>query len=271
MPNSDKENDEETAFLHEDEAPQTGRWIAQHSHYRRWYWSTAINLLLLLVFTITNFTIWSRRSPSFWQTDFQDARKAVQYEQQTYTGALTYDMDQRRVIRLHDAKVEYFGLPSPEIEQAWEELLHASDEFPTMSKEEATPFLDDLTPQHKDGEYHFEPDVFHSLHCLNTIRNELQPVLYNISNEHTAHSQTERKIAEKLGDPRWHIKHMEHCLDRIRQALMCHGDLTASPLYSWPGFPLSLGRSGAHTCRKWEPIREWMNERARNGKALNEQ
>jgi hypothetical protein len=30
------------------------------------------------------------------------------------------------------------------------------DEFPTMSKEEAAPFLHDLIPMPKDGEYHFE-------------------------------------------------------------------------------------------------------------------
>lgn len=125
MPDQDKENDEATAFLHdEDEVSQTGRWVASHSHYRRWCCLTAVNLLLFLVFTVINLTIWSRRGPSSWQTDFPDARKAVQYEEQTYTGALTYDATQRRVIRLHDAKVEYFGPPSPEIEQAWEDLLH---------------------------------------------------------------------------------------------------------------------------------------------------
>src|SRR5689334_23086014 len=78
------------------------------------------------------------------------------------------------------------------------------------------------------------PDVFHSLHCLNAIRNELHPTLYNISNEHNPWFQTHQRIAILVNDPTWMTKHIEHCLDRIRQVVMCHGDLTPSPLYSWP-------------------------------------
>jgi hypothetical protein len=43
---------------------------------------------------------------------------------------------------------------------------------------------------------------------------------------------------------------------------MCHGDLTPSPLYFFKGFPVALGKSGKHTCRRFEPIRDWMDQRA---------
>lgn len=51
-------------------------------------------------------------------------------------------------------------------------------------------------------------------------------------------------------------------MDRIRQTIICFGDMTPSPMYTWDGFNLALGRTGAHTCRKWQPIRDWMDERA---------
>lgn len=63
----------------------------------------------------------------------------------------------------------------------------------------------------------------------------------------------------------WHRVHMEHCMDRIRQALMCHADLTPSPLYLYPGTQLALGKSGRHTCRKWEPIMNWTRDRKGRG------
>ena len=63
--------------------------------------------------------------------------------------------------------------------------------------------------------------------------------------------------------------HMDHCMDRIRQALMCHGDLSPSPLYAFEGTG-PIGKAGEHTCRKWEPIRAWIDERGRRGPVYGE-
>lgn len=38
-------------------------------------------------------------------------------------------------------------------------------------------------------------------------------------------------IPESIVGPSYENTHLEHCLDRLRQAVMCHGDLTPSPLY----------------------------------------
>ncbi|EME47023.1 hypothetical protein DOTSEDRAFT_41548 [Dothistroma septosporum NZE10] len=223
-----------------------------------------MNLLLLVIFTILNVAAWSHSGLAIWRTDFEDARKAVQYEERKFTGQLTYDEAERRGMRLRDTEVEYVGPPSTKIEQAWKELLR--DELPTMTKAEAAPFGDGLRPLPDDGEYHFEPDMFHSLHCLNTIRMELIPVLYNTTTPR--YTYRKNRIAELIKDSHWGVTHVEHCLDKLRQAIMCHGDLTPSPMYSWPDFPLQFGVSGTHTCRKFEPIRKWMDQRGANGKSL---
>jgi hypothetical protein len=130
MSDSDKENNEATAFLQdEDETPRLSRWVVSQSYHRRWCWWTAANVLLLVAFTAANLAIWSRHRPAIWSTDFPDARKAIEYEERMYTGALTYDPTQHQVLRLHDAKVEYVGPPSPEIDRAWDELLHGTYKF----------------------------------------------------------------------------------------------------------------------------------------------
>ena len=132
-------------------------------------------------------------------------------------------------------------------------------EFPVLTSTEAQPFLPELQRVNTTGEYHFEPEVFHSLHCLNEIRKEVSKSLYPNStyksHEHIDPSYLPAGFQEA---------HMEHCVDRLRQAIMCHGDLTPSPLYSWPEHStILLGRTKEHTCRKWRPIRDWMDERWR--------
>lgn len=149
-----------------------------------------------------------------------------------------------------------------------------------MSEEEARQFTPELTPLPTTGRYHFEyvslvrikciatnsfrsrPDVFHSLHCLNAVRLVVSKTLYNLSESERMdlHHHTGLGLP-----PKFEQIHMEHCMDRIRQALMCQGDMTPSPLYSWAGIPIALGKAGTHTCRKWEPLMEWMDSRKARG------
>lgn len=106
--------------------------------------------------------------------------------------------------------------------------------------------------------------MFHSLHCINAIRKELSRTLYNGTGYLEDHKH---QLPAFIFGADWQATHFDHCLDRLRQAVMCHGDLTPSPLYSFQGYPLVLGRSGVHTCRKFEPIRKWMDVRGSDGKA----
>lgn len=104
-----------------------------------------------------------------------------------------------------------------------------------------------------DEDYFFEPEVFHQLHCLNEIRMHIDRDYYE-SNGHDHHNLSRLS-------PGLDRIHIDHCLEQIRSSLMCAGDLSPVPMYTWKGFPLAFGRSGTHTCRKWEPIRAWYDER----------
>lgn len=96
-------------------------------------------------------------------------------------------------------------------------------------------------------------DMYHSLHCINSLRIALSPVLY--PGAELPHNYLEN--ATVLSE----VGHLEHCLDRIRQVVMCYGDLTPSPFYTSEGFDVAVGVAGQHMCRKMEPIRAWMDQR----------
>ena len=53
-----------------------------------------------------------------------------------------------------------------------------------------------------------------------------------------------------------------HCLDPLRQAIMCHGD-TSLITFKWgTKQPVpSANWSTPHTCRSWEALEEWNKER----------
>lgn len=122
-----------------------------------------------------------------------------------------------------------------------------------MTSEESSPYLPELRNFPGKSTPIFEPGLFHSLHCLNALRKLVSKQMYNStsgSEDEDSKDFTPSKIA-----------HNEHCMDRIRQSLICAGDLTASPMYWWDGFGMALGRTGPQTCRKWQPIRDWMDER----------
>lgn len=58
------------------------------------------------------------------------------------------------------------------------------------------------------------------------------------------------------------IIHMDHCIDGIRQALMCAGDVTPRP-YGWDplGENVVAVNHVMRTCRDFDAIREWARPR----------
>ena len=57
-------------------------------------------------------------------------------------------------------------------------------------------------------------------------------------------------------------KHMGHCIDQIRQSLMCSSDIT--PLvFKWVEEKQEVKESAAvvHSCRNFDLIREWALEK----------
>ncbi|KAJ7446319.1 hypothetical protein FB451DRAFT_1567858 [Mycena latifolia] len=136
-----------------------------------------------------------------------------------------------------------FQVPSsPGLDAAWDDLYNFG--ISRIPKDEAALLPNKTSPIPGDpGFYIAELDVFHELHCLNMIRKALDPEYY----------------------PDWNIKaverareHVSHCVDWIRQAIMCHSD-TSVIVWQWnTRYNQSTPRARVpHTCRNFEPIQEW--------------
>ena len=123
MPSTSAEMDfEESETLLNGSVSKTA-WRAKDQKTKLPWLITGVSIGVAVASLILNLLQWTHTSSCVHPTDFLDARKAIQYEQRMFTGALTYDAETKHAIRLHDAPVEYFGAPSDEIDDAWATLL----------------------------------------------------------------------------------------------------------------------------------------------------
>jgi hypothetical protein len=84
------------------------------------------------------------------------------------------------------------------------------------------------------------------------IRKALRPDYY-----HSDHWSEKVKEDELLGP-----MHLHHCIDSIRQSLMCMSDISVI-VWQWDTRDLKAKPVGniAHTCRNFDAIREWAFDR----------
>lgn len=136
----------------------------------------------------------------------------------------------------------YFRLEDSEVS-----LLSRDPQVPALTKMPNSPRIS------KEG-FYGGPDMLHSLHCLNAIRKHLDIEYY-------AESMTL--------PPEYRRMHLDHCVDHLRQAILCHGDLTPvtmTPVMANTSLPYPvtfyLGQTERkHTCRNQEAILQWVKER----------
>ncbi|KAF7349870.1 hypothetical protein MVEN_01287500 [Mycena venus] len=163
----------------------------------------------------------------------------------------------------HEVQVYHLGFPgdlspfqihsSPELDQMWSDLYNYG--VSRITKEEAAHLPNKTHAIPGDpGHYIAELDVFHNLHCLNKVRMALDPDYYpdwRISTSNN-HIPTQKNATE----------HVAHCIDWLRQSIMCHAD-TSVIVWQWdPRANESLVKGNvAHTCRKFDKITEWAKQR----------
>ncbi|KAH6675787.1 hypothetical protein B0J14DRAFT_372239 [Halenospora varia] len=90
--------------------------------------------------------------------------------------------------------------------------------------------------------------VFHQLHCLDGIRKGYWTV-YDAATEG-------RKIVEEdipfMASP----PHIRHCIDLLRNSLMCQPDLTVEAKDMKKGGVTGFGTE--HTCKSWNQLNDWV-------------
>ncbi|KAL6832776.1 tat pathway signal sequence [Trichoderma camerunense] len=147
----------------------------------------------------------------------------------------------------------YSGPPTPEMDQTWGRFTEAGSSMLVKITEEdarASTSYPLKTAVHLNETqnigYMASLGFFHQIHCLNMLRKFIYLDYY------------------KETQPDWYTQpylqgHADHCVDMLRESIMCHGDTTLI-VYHWingyadpvPDF------STMHTCRDPEAILDWM-------------
>ncbi|KAI0556237.1 hypothetical protein F4679DRAFT_578359 [Xylaria curta] len=144
----------------------------------------------------------------------------------------------------------YAGPPTPEQDAAWDDLVRRNIFFRASLEEmeHAGESIDDAV-EIADGGYVAELGVYHELHCLRHLR-------FYLYRDHYYPNLT-------IAQDQWIQVHLDHCLESLRKAVMCHGN---AALYSfkWHGDdgPRATVKSNAKSvCVKWDSIDAWSSSR----------
>ncbi|KAJ6595561.1 hypothetical protein DFH09DRAFT_1357509 [Mycena vulgaris] len=187
----------------------------------------------------------------------------------TPTRMCTAPLDSQRVLYSpaldaveHEVQVYNLGFPgdlspfqipsSPTLDQMWSDLYNFG--ISRITKEEAArlPNKTHAIPG-DDGHYIAELDVFHTLHCLNKVRMALDPDYYSDWRISTTNNwiPSQKNATE----------HVSHCVNWIRQSVMCAGD-TSVIVWQWEkSMNASIVKGNvAHTCRKFDRLQDWGKE-----------
>ncbi|KAI1458556.1 hypothetical protein F4805DRAFT_117444 [Annulohypoxylon moriforme] len=139
---------------------------------------------------------------------------------------------------------KFSGPPTPEQDEAWVALTKPLAFNTTLEElDKAGESLEDLA-RLKNGGYPASLGVYHQLHCLRQMRLYLYRDRYYPNLTDTQDSNL--------------IAHIDHCMETLRLAIMCHGD-TGVYSYSWGEStykpdPRSNSKS---VCVKWSSIENW--------------
>ncbi|KAK3319761.1 hypothetical protein B0T19DRAFT_467446 [Cercophora scortea] len=114
----------------------------------------------------------------------------------------------------HNTLNIYEGAPNGENEKAWKRLLDVG--VVLISDDESSRITNGSASTRQDAHKHIvELEMFHQLHCLKWLRDQFWEC-------HAAFEMTHPVISDvpQRSNP------TDHCIDYLRQVIMCHGDIT---------------------------------------------
>lgn len=93
----------------------------------------------------------------------------------------------------------------------------------------------------------FSLSLYHQIHCLESLRNAI------LNRGHHAHDAAD-------GMRKRDVEHSAHCLNYLRQTIMCNADLTLEPEVVEGTQDVGEGLAAVHVCRDWSKIHEFARQ-----------
>ncbi|KAK0663417.1 hypothetical protein QBC41DRAFT_234617, partial [Cercophora samala] len=143
------------------------------------------------------------------------------------------------------------GPPRPELEEEWKRLTGNDTIRVTFSEVEQFSNRDETIIQLNDekGGYFTTVAVYHGLHCVQRLHHYIYSSHY-----YPNLTQDQQFVLQR---------HAEHCLDWLRQYVMCNADTTLMPARWTANSPKPAVLDwGNHQCVVWDDIENWMAARA---------
>ncbi|KUL86572.1 hypothetical protein ZTR_04224 [Talaromyces verruculosus] len=148
----------------------------------------------------------------------------------------------------------YRGSPRPELDAAWNratdlgplDIQLSADEIERLGVDAATAVR---LPPENGGGFFVNLEFQHQLHCVNYLR----MMTYMSYYEKTSIEFTDSKRTQRM--------HLDHCIEMLRQVIMCNTDINLIPTQwvhgrdrPYPNF------NTKHVCRNYEAILQWSIE-----------
>ncbi|EQL03600.1 hypothetical protein OCS_00680 [Ophiocordyceps sinensis CO18] len=159
---------------------------------------------------------------------------------------------------INSDKTQYQGRPNEENNRLWKDLY--SHERTRISYDEALKLPNKTSPEapYKGSGYLIVLNVFHNLHCLDSIRRAFHHLIDpRWTAQDNPYTHTEGGIDEMLQavGKDLGITHVDHCIDALRQHQMCAADVTPNVFQFSPGdFGIRAMANVVHECRDFDKV-----------------
>ncbi|KAJ6149038.1 Protein of unknown function DUF3328 [Penicillium samsonianum] len=150
-----------------------------------------------------------------------------------------------------DYPSKFRGAPSPDIDRAWDRSINLGAVNVSLSDDDMRllgmdPDTSVKLPPEDGGAYRLHFEFSHQMHCVNFIRMWTYQDYYK------------EEQAEFSDSPSTQRTHIDHCIEMLRQFVMCHADTNlvsanwvAGSNSPYPNF------NTKHTCRNFDAVVDW--------------
>ncbi|KAI1262342.1 hypothetical protein F5Y18DRAFT_430241 [Xylariaceae sp. FL1019] len=228
--------------------------------------SLSLNVFLLFSLAVIYKDLSPSRANTYqagFQTDLEPVKPLIELVRTRFTSQVELQADSSFAVHHTGGESIYVDRPSPDVDHAWYDLLAGlnidleTDEVDltgqTMQWADSGRFFSGfavLQPERWLGRLTFpwhRLEMYHSLHCLNRLRQALHPTYYT-------------SIFDANNSP-GREAHIGHCINHLRQAIQCHADLTPMQ-WDLVGDKIILRSDTLHTCRNFDKIHAWATRKS---------
>ncbi|KAI1427182.1 hypothetical protein F5Y12DRAFT_203422 [Xylaria sp. FL1777] len=199
----------------------------------------------LVITNIVTFGLWvsTVHRMSLWLMDDYYNRPGIEYLGQAQA-PVEYESRRFHTGIVNGDVTEFFGAPGTKADVAWNRVLNTG--LMRLTADQASRLGDETTREwNTTDSYAGILGMFHQLHCLSRLR-------YTIFFP----DRFEQFDGERLAN-----KHILHCIEYLRQIIMCLGDVTVEPV-GWNATTLSYiaEKDQVRQCRKFDKIYDWAKQ-----------